>query len=472
MEPKKPLGKIAFILDEKISWDRAKSLTQTINSIRRDAQVELLRGATTEEELIARLRAEQFRLVILPWHQYLSFAKLDSFLGKNRASGPTTCGYFAEPTHPEDLPDSTAMQRLVLFDFYTLSADDIRKLVQSIGKESQRSGIRNFLKPETTIYCESWFQNQGLGERLDIIQSLPEYQDHQWKTRSNAIRLILMSLWSLVYEHGPGKGDRAQSTSINSPKAYFQIGIDAERFFFKLFFPQPNWKMVDLLKQFWPGRAEKNHSIDLLSQAADFIRVHTITNAPELEITIGLLKSQPAQRYPELIRSTWIEPISVNLITEKPFEAPGKNAPHLKALPAVSLNDPKPAALKDDISKVKDQFITEANTKIRDLQKLLVEKDEKIKELRLGGVSTAPPLPPQDIEGLLETFQQLYFDARYQIRQFEVQIQALEASGNPDPSEVKSLQRKMTLLIERERSWLQFIAETMKIARETKGQVK
>ncbi len=469
VEPKKRLGKIAFVLDEKISWDRAKVLTQTINILRRDASIELLRGATTEEELLIKHQTEKYKLIILPWHRYFEWIRLDSHLGKNRSSGPTTCGYMAEPISAGQLPDKTSMQRTVLLDFHGLKPNEIRKIVSCIVLDSNRSGIRSLLNPGTTIFCENWYQQQGQGERADILHSLKEFDTLEWKNRNNSIRIVMMALWSMVYEHGPGKREISQGASANAPRAYFQIGVDSSSLMFKLFFPQPGWKTVDVISHFWPGRKENNHTYSLLLEHADFFRIHTIANAPEIEVVAGFFPSKPAQEFPGKVHTLWIEPIQPGNITERPFEAPSPRSPHLKPLPAVSQSDPKPHVLKDEISKVKDHFITEANTKIRDLQKLLAKKDECIQELRTGGVGTAPSLPSQDIEGLLETFQQLYFDARYQIRQFEVQINKLEETGNPDPKQVAKIKNNMNVLIEREKNWIRFIADTMKIVREKRG---
>ncbi len=471
MQPDKKLGKIAFVLDDRLPWDRAKALTQTMNVLRRDANMELLRAATTEEDLLAKMQAERYSLIMLPWHKYLDWLKLDALLGKNRGSGPTACGYFADAVDVSMLPPHPPqMQRAILIDIHRLHPLEVRKIVQALATDNRRTGIRPLLEPGSLIYCESWYANQGMGERSDVIESLPELKDSEWKQRLNSIRILLNCLWSMVYEYGPGKSDDSQLAGAKGvPRAYFQFGLDRSAIAFRIVFPQPNWKMIDLLESFWPGKAPFHHTYGLLQTHADLLRIQSVTNAPEIEVLAVLFQSRAAEQDPFKLHSLWIEPISPRLITERPFEAPGPQSPHLKQLPMVSQSDPKPQLLKDEISKVKDLFISDANSKMRDLQKLLAEKDELIRDLRMGGVSTAPALPPPDAEGLLEAFQEKYFEARFQIRQFENQILKIQQAENKDPDKIEELRIQMTQLIEREKQWIRFLAETLKIAREAKG---
>jgi hypothetical protein len=102
---------------------------------------------------------------------------------------------------------------------------------------------------------------------------------------------------------------------------------------------------------------------------------------------------------------------------------------------------------------------------MRKIKKTLAEKEEVIRELKSGGVSTAPPLPPLDVESLLEQFQEKYFQARYEIRRFEEQIARAESDGI-SPEEVMRLKTRMSRLEKDEKEWLQKLGSILELIKE------
>jgi hypothetical protein len=95
-----------------------------------------------------------------------------------------------------------------------------------------------------------------------------------------------------------------------------------------------------------------------------------------------------------------------------------------------------------------------------ELKQKVLEKEDTIRELRSGGVGTAPPIPPADAEALLEAFQNRYFEAKFQIRQFELEIEALE-SKKASPQEINTLRLKMEALLNREKAWIKKLLITL-----------
>ena len=96
-----------------------------------------------------------------------------------------------------------------------------------------------------------------------------------------------------------------------------------------------------------------------------------------------------------------------------------------------------------------------------------MSRDELIQELRSGGVSTAPALPAPDADALLEAFQQKYFETRYQIRQFEIQIQDIEKNG-ANPEQIELLRLKIAKLHAQETNWVKKLAITIETYRAAK----
>jgi hypothetical protein len=170
------------------------------------------------------------------------------------------------------------------------------------------------------------------------------------------------------------------------------------------------------------------------------------------------------------VQTLWIEPISAKLVTEVPFEAPSPSTPHLKPLLVPQIGTFKPQAVSDVEQKNderREKFVFQAAAKIRELKKILAEKDDLIRDLRSGGIGTSQPLPPPDAEGLLDAFQERYFEARFQIRQFELRIADMEAKGATQ-QEIEALRMKMNALAERESGWIKKLLKTLEIYRDAK----
>ena len=98
--------------------------------------------------------------------------------------------------------------------------------------------------------------------------------------------------------------------------------------------------------------------------------------------------------------------------------------------------------------------------KFNSLKTKLKEQHEKLKELRSGGIGTTHIPAPPEPEDLLDAFQERYFDARYRIRQFELQIEKLEKEGGK-PYDIEVLHLKMQALENRERAWIRKLMATL-----------
>lgn len=77
--------------------------------------------------------------------------------------------------------------------------------------------------------------------------------------------------------------------------------------------------------------------------------------------------------------------------------------------------------------------------------------------------------PPEEAEGLIETFQKRFFDARLQLRQFEVELKKMEYSGT-SPEETRELKLKMEALANRQKAWLKSLSKTLNDYETLRGQ--
>jgi hypothetical protein len=494
-------GNIALVVDERLTRDRRGVLSRVVNSMRQYANVQILGGETREEQIIARLAQEPFGLVLAPWHKYVEWNRLDAHFGMTRSSGPTIAGYFCDPIDPGEIGQPPSALRSMVFDFAETQPHEAALLVRALLEERRRTGIRPLLDPTSNIYYESWFHAQGLGARMDSVLGLPEIGQLGWSHRAPAVRVVLSSLWSLVYEEGTGKSELSEALNAGkTARGYMQVGCDQKTLAFRLCYSMPGSSAKNALTSFWPNPDRPTAAAQMLLKYADALRVHTIADGQEIELTAVLFQSAAAEKAHRRLHTLWIEPVSPQLVSEMPFEIPKPEDARSKPLPEIAPSPAPPSnaaaalsatlaaaaaapiaspappgvapgtanALKAAASGApvpadadpRDRFVFEAAVKIRELKKQVSERDAKIRELRSGGVGTAVPLPPPDAEALIEAFQQKYFDARHQIRQFELQIAAMEEKG-ATVQQVEELRTKMTALAKREEDWIRKLATTL-----------
>ncbi len=473
MQQSKPLGTIAFMIDDRVSREKAQIVMRVVNALRKQAHLILLRGDTTEEALVAKLQSEDIQLVLVPWYRYLTWSKVEAFYGLTRTSGPTFAGYFADQVLPYELGEQGNHLRAILLDFANLTPNESALLVKTLAVDRFRSGLQPLLDSRTPVYCESWHGGLSLGQQMDAVMHLPEISGSDWAKRANAFRLAITALWSLVYDEGPGKGEFAQTISAKSPKAYFQCAVEPQIAAFRVCYSMSSWSPKHALAHFWPDPKKLISAAQLLLKYCDFLRVHTISDAADVEVVAGFLPSSPAERFPGAARSFWVEPLAAHSVTEIPFLAPGPHAPQLRYFPAppsfaanVSTKNQAPSQLPEE-KEARERFIFNAAIKIRDLRKALDEKDELIRELKSGGVGTAPPLPPPDADALLGAFQERYFEAKLEIRKLELQIVEAEKRG-AKPKELEEIRKRIGELASCERRWIELLSETIETFKQAK----
>jgi hypothetical protein len=463
------LGKVAFVIDERLSREKAAILTRVVNQVRQWAEVDVISGGIEEDALLKKLEAKTYDLVLAPWYRYLAWSHIEAFYGLTRTSGPTFAGYFCDGVLPYEIGEQADHLRAILIDFNGLSTHEASLILRTLLKDYTRSGILPFFEKGTSIFYENWFGGQGLGLRLDSLLGIPGIANTEWIKRSRALRLCFMSLWSLIYDEGPGKGEFTQAITSSNPKAAFQIAVDSRCIIMRLCYSMPSWTPRDALRIFWPVSNTHTSPGQLLTKYADFVRVHTIPEASDIEITIGFFESAPAEKTFNQVHTLWIEPIAATLVQEIPFETHSPEASHLKPLPTAALHPRKQSeqAWNKNAETAKDRFIFESANKIRELKKELDDKSEAMKELRRGGVGTAKSTLPMDPETLLEIFQEKYFESRLQIRKFQLEIADLEEKDNLNEYEaqINTLKHKMETLEKRERSWLKKISDTLEVHR-------
>ena len=450
----KKSSSIAFLLDDRVSHDRVSILVRLLNQLAPHFELELIKSAeTTEAQLLQKFTDTQYPLILAPLHRYFPWTRLENLLGVNRTSGPTLAGYFCEPIPSFQLPSPEGHSRRIILDFAHLEGNDLRILVNSLCIDRQRLGLTSLLESNTPLFSENWYENKGTGYLIDAVLGTHEISNG-WSLRFPAIRIVLSALWALIFEEGSGRRDAPppSDSTKRPPRAYFQAGSDSKLLVFRLYYPLAGvGNPKDILKAFWPDSHGSTESAQLLLRFGDFLRVHLIKETSEVELTVGFFPSACSEKAPQKLHTLWIEPLTSKLIEDPPYQLQSPSFPHIKPLRSLQPIGTSPS---------QDLALLQAAEKIKELRSIIEAKDLKIQELKTGGVGTAQPLPPVDAEGLLDAFQQKYFEAKYQIRKFEQRIQEIEKSGAA-PGEMEDLQEKMKVLTQREREWVKRLASTL-----------
>ncbi len=365
------------------------------------------------------------------------------------------------------------MRRIIL-DFCNLTSLEQLLLVRSLVSDNLRTGILPLLPPKTPVYFESWYTNQGLGNRFDQILNLPEIGKTEWIKRASALQILLSALWGLIYVGRLGKAEGVSTSENAPPKAYLQIGVASSCLVFRLCFSAlPRLFAPNIVQMFSPNLETPSEPAQLLLLYSDFLRVHTVGDTSGIEVVVGLFPSAPSEKAHGQLHTLWLEPISENLIFEAADAVATPETPHLRILPAVSRSAPN-LRLVDTTKETKKQtdqkdlVISQASHKIADLSEKIKEREDKIKELKQGGIGNPAPIEPPDAEALLEGFQERYFDAKHQIRQFEIEIRQIEKDGGT-AQEIQTLRLKMDALRNREAAWIKKLMATLEHFKNSKS---
>jgi hypothetical protein len=480
---------ILIVTDDRLSKEKTHVLNRTIYELKQEFEVELIRGDThpKEAQILEKIKKSDtdgngFHLILAPLRHYFEWQRIENYWGPMRTSGPTFAGYFSEAVSISQLPESLNQERKIILDLCNTSIHEQLVLLRALISDKLRTGILPLLPPKTPIYFENWYTDQGLGNRFDQILNLPEIAKTDWLKRASTLQILLSALWGIVYGGKLGKNDLKPTSEKAAPKANLQIGVDASCLVFRLCFTTVPRLLTHTMIQLFSHHAEApSQPRQLLLQYGDFLRVHTLGETSEIELVVGLFPSAPSEKAHHQLHTLWLEPISANLVSELPNQVPSPEAPHLRILPAgarivpnLRLIETKQETKPDTNQEIKKQSdqkdleISHASSKIADLSEKVKEREAKIKELKQGGVGNTTKIEPPDAEALLEGFQERYFDAKHQIRQFEIEIDQVEKRGGT-AQEIHTLRLKMDALRNREAAWIRKLMTTIELFKNSKN---
>jgi hypothetical protein len=430
---------IGFITDPTLSRERTQIALRAVSQLRETADVRFLPGNLEEDELLARIRTESFDLLLAPWHLYLHYQKIEAHFGLARLGGPTMVGYFAEDLSPAELSEEDHHFRAILIDLNRLASKESGEILKLFLRDSTRWGIKPLLMPSTLVHYETWSAQVGLGFRMDTVLGLSEISNTNWKHRMNSIRMLITALWSLVFDHGPGRRDGLKNHNEREARAYFEFGADSTALVFRLCYHEPGWKVKDVLHQFWPGALSPSHAGQIIGQFADLLRVHVDPETSEIEVTAVLYPSAPSERAADIIKSIWIEPLSGPTRLERFYESDVTLETYHRPL------------------ITHHELIGNAVEKIDELKSILRKKEEMIKELTSkGNITETVFVYPngRDNDQILQLFGKKAQESRTRVQSLHEQLNSLQADHGHDENRAQRLIREIKDLALLQKNWV------------------
>jgi predicted nucleic acid-binding Zn-ribbon protein len=443
MQGSKPFT-IGFVTDPCLSREKTQIALRALNSLRNFAEIRYYPGTLSEDDLVDRLKRETLDLLMVPWHAYLHYQKIEAQFGLTRTHGPTMVGYFAEDVSPFEIQEEDHHFRAILVDLNRLATTEASTVLRSLLRDSTRWGLRPLMTSGTALHFESWTAQVGMGFRIDTVLNLNEIANSHWVKRANAVRVLISALWSLIFDNGPGKADRARSGADRTSRAYFEIGVDAHCLGFRLCYSEPGWKVKDVLHQFWPGALTPSAAGQILFQYSDLLRVHVDPDSSEIEIVCALFPSGPSERATDILHTLWIEPISNMTRLERFSESPETEEHFHKPL------------------VTHHALIGNAAEKIEELKKQVEAKDKEIDDLRSKGTTRENVfIYPSGLDGeqLIDLVNRRLAEIKAKIKSANSQFQALRQDRDEELKEAGRLMKELRELQAQQKGWIARLTE-------------
>lgn len=430
---------VGFVTDPSLSREKTQIALRSINTLRGIADVRYYPGTLVEEELLKRITRDPLDLLLVPWHMYLHFQKIEAKFGLTRLHGPTMVGYFAEDISPHEIQEEDHHFRAMLIDLNRLSTPESSAILRALLRDSTRWGLKPLMQPNTPFHYETWSAQMGLGFRIDAALSLPELKTPQWSKRANAIRTLICAFWSIVFDNGPGKMDRDKSGANRTPRGYFEIAADTHGVGLRLCYTEPGWKAKDVLHQFWPGAGHSSTAGQILCQYSDFLRIHVDPETAELEIVCMLYPSSPSEMATDILKTIWIEPLTSMTRLERFFDTPESMEEHHRLL------------------QTRHDALGNSFERIDELKAELDGKEKEIEELRSkGNVRENVFIYPNGLDGdaLVDLINRRMAEMKAKIKSLNQQLGALHPERGDDLKEASRIMQEIRDITSTQKTWI------------------
>ena len=223
----------------------------------------------------------------------------------------------------------------------------------------------------------------------------------------------------------------------------FKISSSNAILIMQVVFEIPMMTRKKLIESIYPSQKnEPQHAGDLLLNNADLIRIQNNQQSHQIEITLGLY-DKTATYNTNIMNTIWIDTLEKNITKEKNT---------LKQIPNIPItNDQQSNNLEQEL-KNKNMQIQTAARHIIEYKNKIKTPENKITELKSGGVDIPFTLNEQSTQSLLDNIHKKIIETHIDVEKTYLEIHKQSRNGINE-NILKPLLLKLKQLKEQKKQW-------------------
>ncbi|MFZ9596048.1 MAG: hypothetical protein ACO3A2_08225 [Bdellovibrionia bacterium] len=452
MNRKTPIPRILFVLHPTEAQDQPPLKLESLLLLLQDfAHVEtrvLADSPQSDPLLLELLQNTPFDLLLAPLSSTHRWLKLQSTSTAIHRACQKWASYFTQLPQDRAAYGTLAgppQDSTVILDFARTTALEQLPWIQLLVTSGlPEHGLRLFVS-EAPVFQATFSSSASsdaasllsgsLGTQIDHLFMKSEVaQSPIWSPRLIPLQITLTALWGLIHQHQQKSASHSlnlEKTSALGCSAHLQVSLNANHFLFCLTLTLSSKDTYsELIKQLTVAQAAQQSSWDpasILMRVSDWIRILRFEPKNQIQLWVGFLPSAPAEKQGPPLGTFWIESITP---LRTPLTTPS-NEEESKASQPFQVHD-------------FHQFKTRSLKKR--IKKNLSSEDKK------------------ELSSLLDTLQKRYFDAKSQLRTFEIELFQLKDEdplGQKTQARIKELRLKIEALKSRESAWMRKLATAL-----------
>jgi hypothetical protein len=291
----KIMSKIGLLLDERLSHDRKKVFNRNMTVLKFKYSIDFLPIGFDEPEFMDYIKKEDYSVVMIPWHQYLTWKKAAN------NSHVRVVGYFADPLLHFELQTIPNYHSFVLLDFYRFKVEEIELLLKFLNTKTEDLELIEVFGKKAHFFKEDWYPKDKDSSRcIDQIFESSILKTSTFSHRLDEMRFYLTALWLTCFKEKTG-------FIAQEPVARMVLAEHHKRLLVQLTFTTSSTTSKDILRQLWPTGENTTVIFRELTQQSDFLKIYHYPDTRKITITALFLPEKVSPGHGGEVRGFWIE---------------------------------------------------------------------------------------------------------------------------------------------------------------------
>jgi hypothetical protein len=289
------MGKIGLLLDERLSHDRKKMFTRNMTVLKYKYSIDFLPIGFDEASFLEYIKNEEFSVVMIPWHQYVTWKKAAN---NNQIR---VVGYFADPLLHFELQSIPNYHNFILLDFYRFRVEEIEILLKFLITKTEDLELIEVFGKKAHFFKDDWFPKDKDSSRcIDRIFDSSILKSSTFHHRLDDFRFYMTALWLTCFKEKAG-------LVAQDPVARIVMAESHKRLLVQLTFNATSITPKDMLRQLWPTGEHSSVLLRELSQHSDFLKILHYPDRRKLSIIALFLTERLSPGHGGEVRGFWIE---------------------------------------------------------------------------------------------------------------------------------------------------------------------